>query len=76
MKTKFPGKNMILSGHKRIRLGRKIIHITIVQVMPTQLRSQGTALANVMSMVSQIASPYIVESVSATCYPVSESLYI
>ena len=31
--------------------------------MPTELRSQGTALANVMSMVSQIASPYIVESV-------------
>jgi hypothetical protein len=32
--------------------------------MPTQLRSQGTALANVMSMVSQIASPYVVGSVS------------
>ena len=31
--------------------------------MPTQLRGQGTALVNVMSMVSQMASPYIVYSV-------------
>ena len=34
-----------------------------VQVMPTDLRGQGTALMNVMSMVSQMASPYIVYSV-------------
>ena len=33
------------------------------QVMPTDLRGQGTALMNVMSMVSQMASPYIVYSV-------------
>lgn len=33
-----------------------------VEVMPTQLRGQGTALVNVMSMVSQMASPYIVYS--------------
>lgn len=33
-----------------------------VEVMPTQLRSQGNAIANVMSMVSQIASPYVVGS--------------
>ena len=31
--------------------------------MPTDLRGQGTALVNVMSMVSQMASPYIVYSV-------------
>merc|ERR1711931_210086 len=30
--------------------------------MPTCLRGQGTALANIMSMVAQIASPYIVYS--------------
>ena len=34
-----------------------------VEVMPTCLRGQGTALVNVMSMVSQMASPYIVYSV-------------
>merc|ERR1711874_575293 len=33
-----------------------------VEVMPTCLRGQGTALVNVMSMVSQMASPYIVYS--------------
>jgi len=33
-----------------------------VEVMPTCLRGQGTALANIMSMVAQIASPYIVYS--------------
>jgi len=33
-----------------------------VEVMPTDLRGQGTALMNVMSMVSQMASPYIVYS--------------
>jgi hypothetical protein len=32
--------------------------------MPTQVRSQGNAIANVMSMFSQIASPYVVGSVS------------
>ncbi len=31
--------------------------------MPTQVRSQGNAIANVMSMFSQIASPYVVGSV-------------
>lgn len=35
-----------------------------VEVMPTCLRGQGTALANIMSMVAQIASPYIVYSVN------------
>ena len=34
-----------------------------VEVMPTCLRGQGNALVNVMSMVSQMASPYIVYSV-------------
>jgi len=33
-----------------------------IEVMPTDLRGQGTALMNVMSMVSQMASPYIVYS--------------
>ena len=33
------------------------------EVMPTCLRGQGNALVNVMSMVSQMASPYIVYSV-------------
>ena len=33
------------------------------QVMPTDLRGQGTALVNTMSMVAQMASPYIVYSV-------------
>ena len=43
-----------------------ILHLQLVfmlQVMPTQLRGQGTALVNVMSMVAQMASPYIVYSV-------------
>ena len=31
--------------------------------MPTELRGQGTAMANGMSMLSQMASPYIVYSV-------------
>ena len=35
----------------------------LLQVMPTQLRGQGTALVNGMSMVAQMASPYIVYSV-------------
>ena len=43
-----------------------------MQVMPTQLRGQGTALVNVMSMVSQMASPYIVYSVGENYF----SLYI
>ena len=34
-----------------------------VEVMPTCLRGQGIALVNVMSMLSQMASPYIVFSV-------------
>jgi len=33
-----------------------------VEVMPTELRGQGTAMANGMSMLSQMASPYIVYS--------------
>jgi len=33
-----------------------------VEVMPTELRGQGTGIANIMSMVAQIASPYIVFS--------------
>ena len=37
-----------------------------VEVMPTCLRGQGTALVNVMSMLSQMASPYIVYSVRDT----------
>ena len=37
-----------------------------VEVMPTCLRGQGNALVNVMSMVSQMASPYIVYSVKIT----------
>jgi hypothetical protein len=36
--------------------------------MPTQVRSQGNAIANVMSMFSQIASPYVVGSVSKRVY--------
>ena len=40
-----------------------ILELSAVQVMPTDLRGQGTALMNVMSMVSQMASPYIVYSV-------------
>ena len=35
-----------------------------VEVMPTCLRGQGIALVNMMSMVSQMAAPYIVYSVS------------
>ena len=35
----------------------------LLQVMPTQLRGQGTALVNVMSMMALMASPYIVYSV-------------
>ncbi|XP_023327758.1 solute carrier family 22 member 5 isoform X4 [Eurytemora carolleeae] len=35
-----------------------------VEVMPTELRGQGTALASIMSMAAQIASPYIVFSAS------------
>ena len=35
-----------------------------VEVMPTCLRGQGIALVNMMSMVSQMAGPYIVYSVS------------
>ena len=34
-----------------------------VELMPTCLRGQGIALVNMMSMVSQMASPYIVYSV-------------
>ena len=34
------------------------------KVMPTSLRGTGTALASIMSMLSQMASPYIVFSVS------------
>ena len=34
-----------------------------VEVMPTCLRGQGIALVNMMSMLSQMASPYIVYSV-------------
>ena len=34
-----------------------------VEVMPTCLRGQGIALVNMMSMVSQMAGPYIVYSV-------------
>ena len=34
-----------------------------VELMPTCLRGQGIAMVNMMSMVSQMASPYIVYSV-------------
>ena len=34
--------------------------------MPTCVRGQGIALVNVMSMISQMASPYIVYSVSTS----------
>ena len=44
-----------------------ILELFCVQVMPTDLRGQGTALMNVMSMVSQMASPYIVYSVRLFC---------
>ena len=38
--------------------------------MPTCVRGQGIALVNVMSMISQMASPYIVYSVSTShCLP-------
>ena len=35
-----------------------------VEMMPTCLRGQGNALVQVMSMVAQMASPYIVSSVN------------
>ena len=35
-----------------------------VEVMPTCLRGQGSALVNVMSTLAQMASPYIVYSVN------------
>ena len=35
-----------------------------VELMPTCLRGQGIALANVMAMVSQMTSPFIVYSVN------------
>ena len=38
------------------------------QVLPTQLRGQGMALVNVMSMFSQMASPVFVYSVGVE-YP-------
>ena len=34
-----------------------------VELMPTCLRGQGIAMVNMMSMLSQMASPYIVYSV-------------
>ena len=37
-----------------------------VELMPTCLRGQGIALANVMAMVSQMTSPFIVYSVNLT----------
>ena len=36
-----------------------------VECMPTQLRGQGTALANTMGMVTSMLSPYVVYSVSS-----------
>ena len=44
-------------------VGIHLFQMIDLQVMPTQLRGQGTAFVNVMSMVSQMASPYIVYSV-------------
>lgn len=40
-----------------------------VQVLPTQLRGQGMALVNVMSMFSQMASPVFVYSVGVQSPP-------
>ena len=37
-----------------------------VELMPTCLRGQGSAVINVMSMISQMGSPYIVYSVRTT----------
>ena len=39
------------------------------QVLPTQLRGQGMALVNVMSMFSQMASPVFVYSVGVQSPP-------
>ena len=38
-------------------------HQWYVELMPTCLRGQGAAVVNVMSMISQMGSPYIVYSV-------------
>ena len=45
-----------------------------VELMPTCLRGQGIALVNMMSMVSQMASPYIVYSVRNLIIPTITSL--
>ena len=45
-----------------------------VEVMPTCLRGQGIALVHMMSMVSQMASPYIVYSVRNLIIPTITSL--
>ena len=46
-----------------------------VEVMPTQLRGQGTALVNVMSMASTMASPYIVYSVNLQIHVIAKMRY-
>ena len=41
---------------------------TFVQVLPTTLRGQGMAVVHLMSMLSQMASPIVVYSVSRSCW--------
>ena len=43
-------------------------HQWYVELMPTCLRGQGAAVVNVMSMISQMGSPYIVYSVRICKY--------
>ena len=43
---------------------KSIRETTFSQVLPTTLRGQGMAVVHLMSMVSQVASPLIVYSVS------------
>ena len=45
-----------------------------VELMPTCLRGQGIAMVNMMSMVSQMASPYIVYSVRECHHIISTDL--
>ena len=53
----------------------------MIQVMPTDVRGKGLALVNAMAMASQMASPYIIYSVSMTnsiqvsYYPVNLWVY-
>ena len=43
------------------------------EVMPTQLRAQGAALANSLGGLCMVASPYVVYSVSVQSFPFHRS---